>query len=200
MLVTQDVRAPFPCYFLRSRDKTTQRKGIAQFGASWCTAQHCRGIEGRVMIDIDDTLINSRESARCDGFQDMLQLYKDINPFFIIHIVTARPDYDKEGCLCMLHKRGFAVDPDRLHMLPGHLYDHSKHIDHDVTQFKWDCFRKLRAMPGMVVARFGDKLWDVAHPDSIPRDLVHICDRDCIVFLDPRLGGTLSAKLPGQSE
>ena len=40
---------------------------------------------------------------------------------------------------------------------------------------------------GGVVARFGDKLWDVAHIDSLHTYLGHIRDRDCYVFLDPKL-------------
>ena len=56
--------------------------------------------------------------------------------------------------------------------------------------------RSSRAHSG-VVARFGDKLWDVAHVDSLDTYLQHVGDRDCYLFVDPRLKGTLSAKLPG---
>ena len=48
-----------------------------------------------------------------------------------------------------------------------------------------------------VVARFGDKLWDVAHYDSLHNYLSHVCDSQCYVFFDPGLGGTFSGKLPG---
>ena len=50
---------------------------------------------------------------------------------------------------------------------------------------------------GAVLARCGDKLWDVAHIDSLSTYLKHVDDKDCYVFFDPRLGGCLSAKLPG---
>ena len=50
---------------------------------------------------------------------------------------------------------------------------------------------------GYGVGRFGDKLWDVAELSSLDSYLSHVRDRDCYIFWDPKLGGTLSGKLPG---
>ena len=113
---------------------------------------------------------------------------------FPLHVVTARPDDCKEDVMGMLQRRGFNIPIDRLHMLPSHLYD--KGYDH-VVKFKWDTFFKIARMHSGVVARFGDKLWDVAHMESLETYLGFVKDHHACIYRDPRLSGTISSKLPG---
>ena len=147
------------------------------------------------MLDIDDTLIDGNQAV-AHGFQLMQALFHEASLLFPVHIVTARPDDDHAHCMRLLRARGFAVPPDRLHMLPARLYGRdTRHVE----DFKHGVYVQIGRQHGGVVARFGDKLWDVAHKDSLRTYLGHVDDRDCYLFLDPALRGTLSAKLPGQA-
>ena len=72
--------------------------------------------------------------------------------------------------------------------MPTHLYDRStRHVD----DFKWAVHQKLVDDHGAVLAKFGDKLWDVAHRSSLRSYLGHVSDADCYLFWDPRLNGTV---------
>lgn len=194
MHTSQDPKVPFPAYFVTgARGKTQLRAYVAQHARLWLRMQRARGAKGAVMIDIDDTLIDGNENV-VNGFEFMRELYDEASLSFPIHIVTARPDEEHANVMVMLRKRGFRVPPDRLHMLPTHLYNRSSR---HVVDFKWKCFLKIAQTHGGVVARFGDKLWDVAHHSSLDTYLSHVSDGDTYIFLDPHMGGTYSAKLPG---
>lgn len=143
------------------------------------------------MVDIDDTLIDGNENTK-NGFQFMQEMYNEVGLLYPIHIVTARPDDQHMNVMRMLRAKGFCIQPDRLHMLPASQY--GKHYSY-VEVFKWKCFIEIAREHGGVIARFGDKLWDVAHYDALKGYMNHIEDEACI-FLDPKLKGTLSGKLP----
>ena len=191
--VDQDRKVPFHAFYLRAKTKTEQRQLLAEMAISWLRVQKSRGACGAIMIDIDDTIIDGNESVQ-NGFQFMQALYREASLMYPIHVVTARPDDNHELVMQMLQRKGFCVPPDRLHMLPAHLYgkDH-RHVE----DFKWKCSVNIGAMHHGVVARFGDKPWDVAHLESLRTYLGHVRDRDCYVFMDPALKGALSGKLPG---
>ena len=56
----------------------------------------------------------------------------------------------------------------------------------------------MKEKHGKVVARMGDKLWDVAHMDAMRGgNMSHVADKDCYIFRDPRLNSCVSVKLPG---
>lgn len=146
------------------------------------------------MVDIDDTLIDGNERV-AHGFEFMKRLYEGASLLYPVHVVTARPDSDHASCMRMLRERGFSIPPDRLHMLPAHLYDGpSRHVE----EFKWKCYCRMKAQHGGVVARCGDRLWDVAALSSLTTYLSHVRDEDTYVFWDPVLCGCLSVKLCGQ--
>ena len=188
-----DTAVPFPAFFVRARTKTELRTFVAQHALLWLRMQHRRGARGAVMVDIDDTLIDGNEAV-AHGFQFMHALYTEASLLFPVHVVTARPDDQHAHVMRLLQKRGFCIPPDRLHMLPAHLYDRSsRHVE----EFKWRAFLKIAAEHNGVVARFGDRLWDVAHLRSLDTYLEHVSDKDCYIFFDPELRGTMSAKLPG---
>ena len=193
MGIRKDSNCAFPSYFIEERRKPDQRRIAAQLASAWMKVQHKREARGAVMLDIDDTLIDCKESL-AQGFDHMLQLFRDIELLYPIHIVTARPDNQHMDTLKLLRKRGFKVETDRLHMLPAHLWgEDTVHVE----RFKWQTFLKIAEIHGGVVARLGDKLWDVAHMDALHGNMAHIRDKDCCCFLDPRLRGTMSVKLPG---
>lgn len=194
MNLAADPQVPFHALFVRgTRSKTEQRRFVATNALTWLKVQKKLGRTGAIMVDIDDTLIDGNESV-AHGFQFMHLLYEEASLLFPIHIVTARPDDDHSNVMGLLKKKGFCIPPDRLHMLPANEY--GKSLDH-VERFKWNAFQKIRHLHGKVVARFGDKLWDVAHLDALHTYLSHIHDRDCYIFMDPNLGHVYSAKLPG---
>lgn len=203
--LVEDAKVDFPAYFIRGGNKTEQRAFVARHALSWLRLAHKRGARGAVMLDIDDTLIDGHERVK-NGFEFMKELYDEASLLFPVHVVTARPDDDHANVMRMLAKRGFVIPPDRLHMLPASLYGEStRHVE----RFKWDCFVKMNREHDGVIMRFGDKMWDVAHLQSLdPRYagstgaasagyLMHVPDRACYLFRDPALRGTVSAKLPG---
>jgi hypothetical protein len=191
--IEQDEKVPFYGYYIRSKNKTEQRQHLAEQALSWIHVQKMRGVHGGLMFDIDDTLIDGNDTVQ-NGFQFMKTLYEETSLIYPIHIVTARPDDNHGLVMQMLQKKGFFIPPDRLHMLPAQLYGKDYKY---VEEFKWKCFSKIATLYGSVIARFGDKLWDVAHVDSLHSYLSHINDKDCYVFFDPKLRGTFSGKLPG---
>lgn len=194
MVLVEDTSAPFPAYYVRGKTKTEQRMFVAFHAKNWLRMQHKRGFAGAIMVDIDDTLIDGNESVH-HGFQYMKDLYREMQVLFPLHIVTARPHEDHRAVMRMLSDRGFVIPPDRLHMLPTKEY-----YDKDlglVEKFKWKTFFNIGKSHGGVVARFGDKLWDVAHIESLRGNLEHIHDKDCYIFRDPSMKGTISYKLPG---
>jgi hypothetical protein len=193
MVLSADPTVPFPAFFVRYRTKTEQRMFVAFHALNWIRFQHKRGSTGAIMIDIDDTLIDGNESVS-NGFQYMKELYHNIGILFPLHIVTARPREDHHAVMKMLLDRGFCLPPDRLHMLPTELY--GQDYSH-VERFKWNTFVQIGKSHGGVVARFGDKMWDVAHFQSLHGTLAHVHDRDCYIFRDPSMKGTISYKLPG---
>lgn len=191
--IEKDLKVPFYGFYIRGKTKTEQRQHLAEQALSWLHVQKMRGAHGALLYDIDDTIIDGNEAVQ-HGFQFMKTLYNEASLMYPIHIVTARPDDNHGVVMQMLQKKGFCIPPDRLHMLPAHLWGKDYKY---VEEFKWKCFVKIGALHGGVVARFGDKLWDVAHLDSLHSYLGHIKDKDCYVFLDPKLKGTFSCKLPG---
>lgn len=192
-MLVEDANVGFPAFYVKYKTKTEQRMFIAFHAMQWLKFQFQRKITGCIMFDIDDTLIDGNENV-VHGFQFMKDLYNEFQTMFPVHVVTARPDEDHHRVMKLLAARGFCVPPDRLHMLPTHLY--GKGHEH-VETFKWNTFVKIANLHHGVVARFGDKLWDVAHKKSLHTYLSHIKDSDCYVFLDPDQKGTSSFKLPG---
>lgn len=188
-----DDRVSFPAYYVRYKSKTDQRMFIAFHAIQWIRFQHKRRTLGCVMLDIDDTLIDGNENV-VNGFQFMKDLYQEIQTMFPVHVVTARPHDDHARVMKLLLSRGFCVPPDRLHMLPTEHYGKDYYY---VEEFKWNTFLTIAREHNGVVARFGDKMWDVAHKQSLTSYLSHVQDRDCYIFLDPKQKGTASFKLPG---
>ena len=192
MHILGDTKTDFT-HFIKARNKTTQRRILAEFALPWLRLQRRRGAKGAVMFDIDDTIINGNEHVT-NGFEFMKMLYDEVARMFPIHIVTARPDCEHDNVIDILLNKGFCISTDRLHMLPTHLYENGS--SRDIEKFKWNASQMIFKAHHGIVARFGDKLWDVAHIDSLHGYMGHITDHDCCVFLDPKLKGTLSVKLP----
>jgi hypothetical protein len=195
--LVKDTTLHFPAYLVCSTRKTEQRQFVASHATDWLALRKASGAKGAVMVDIDDTLIDGNESVG-NGFQYMKSLYEKASKLFPVHVVTARPDDEHARVMQLLSTRGFSIPPDRLHMLPAALYGED---ESHVVRFKWDAYQRIRHEHGGVVARIGDKLWDVAHIESMHADtgsLRHVRDEDCIVFSDPRQKGTVSYKLPGR--
>ena len=189
----RDDTVSFPAFFVTSPSKTEKREFVAEHAFLYLSTQHRRGVRGAVMIDIDDTLIDRNEKL-LHGFQQMKDMYDRISMLFPVHIVTARPDSDHDQAMRMLRGQGIVISPDRLHMLPARLYDRStRHVE----EFKWECYKRMNKEHHGVVARLGDRLWDVAELASLDSSLRHVKDTDCYIFMDPVMRGTYSAKLPG---
>jgi hypothetical protein len=192
MRITAD-NTTFPAYFITARSNPEKREMVARIGLSWLLLQHKRGARGCLMIDIDDTIIDRNDNV-VHGFEHMRHLYNECNTLFPIHVVTARPSDYHVNVLKLLNKKGFPLHVDRLHMLPTEQYGKG---DRPIIEFKWKVFLHICALHDGCVARFGDRLWDVAHKQSLNTTLVHVTHDQCYIFLDPELRGTASFKLPG---
>ena len=183
----------FPVYSVQGGTKAEQRQYIAEYAISWLMLQKKRGVYGAIMIDIDDTILDGRQMVQ-NGFELMKTLFDVAVCFFPIHIVTARPDSEKDYVIRMLQERGFTIPFDRLHLLQEAWYGKG---DEFVERYKLDMFIRIANMHNGCVARFGDRLWDVAHIDALHTYMKDVSNRSCYIFKDRRLRGTLSFKLPG---
>ncbi|RPF82506.1 MAG: hypothetical protein CBC65_000065 [Rhodothermaceae bacterium TMED105] len=195
MNITKDKTIDFPLYYIKPDTKKTEARKIAsEYALGWITYQKGTGATGCIIFDIDDTLIDGKERVS-GGFEFMVSMYAKVHKLFPVHIVTARPNEDHASCMDMLAGKGICIPPDRLHMLPSELWGKDTCY---VEEFKWECHKKCNRIHNGVIARFGDKLWDVAHIQSLRTYLGHVKDKHCCLFFDPYLNGTLSVKLPGQ--
>ena len=194
MDVCSDTTVDFPASFVKpDGKKTEQRRVLSEYAMAWIAYQKGCGAPGCIVFDIDDTLIDGHERVS-GGFEFMVWMYTKVHKLYPVHIVTARPNSDHALCMDILERKGIVIPPDRLHMLPADLWGKSTRY---VEEFKWDCHRKCHKEHDGVIAKFGDKLWDVAHIQSLRTYLKHVHDRNCYIFFDPYLNGTLSGKLPG---
>ena len=107
------------------------------------------------------TLINGNEQ-NAFGFEQMTRMYSEFFNHFVFHIVTARPEEDRRRVEGMLrNKFNVHIPPDRLHMMDTQEYNAGD--PELVVKFKHHAFQKIhRELP--VVARFGDRLWDILPP------------------------------------
>ena len=119
--VVDDKRTRFPSCFVQRRQKTEMRRAASEAAMAWIRCMHTLGVQGCVIFDIDDTLINGNESVR-SGFEFMVSMYNDVFPMYPVHIVTARPDDEHDNVMQMLKGKGVCLPPDRLHMLPHKQY------------------------------------------------------------------------------
>lgn len=188
-----DPDTPFPSYFVQAKTKVEKRKKIAALFTSWIRLQHRRGATGAIVFDIDDTVVDGREAVR-NGFETMHDLFDEACFLYPVYFVTARPDDTHEATMEMLKEKKFCVPPDRLRMLPAHLWGKE---DKHVESFKWNETVRIAAIHKGIVARFGDRMWDVATEESLHTTLRHVGHREAYAFMDPTLAGAVSAKLPG---
>lgn len=196
--IDKDHKVTFPAFFINARSKKEKRQFVAQHAETWIKMQHKRGVQGCVVFDIDDTLIDRNEKP-CDGFEFMRDLYDKVSDIYPIEVVTARPN-DESNVTYTLKKLkdiGFCVMLNNLHMMDRHEYD-SDNWEEYVKRFKWGCHQKFVKKYGFVVARFGDKMWDIASKGGMDDTFTHIEDTHCYIFFEDSLKGTLSGKLPGR--
>ena len=193
--VTNDHRASFPAVFVESDNLTAQRKYVADEAKKWLKQQLQKGIRGAVVFDIDDTLINGNEAV-AHGFEHMVDPFKWASVHFPVEFVTARPEDDKAHVMGLLHsdKRRLCIHWNHLHMMKTEEY-HSGESKF-VKDFKWGKHKEFVKKYGVVLARLGDRLWDVAERRSPDTYLRHVGDEACYIFSDPVLKGTRSFKLP----
>jgi len=194
----RDEKVTFPAFYIRGprATQTRLREFVAQHALMWLRFQYQRQRVGCVVFDIDDTLINCHENCS-NGFEFMAALYNEVKMLFPVHIVTARPRDQHKVVMELLNKKlKLSVPPDRLHMLPSEKYDLSHH---HVEEFKWKKHLELEAIHTRVLARLGDRMWDVASLKRLP-ELEHVKHSACYIFFDPLLKGALSSKLPGPVE
>ena len=200
MEFVQKKNVNFPCFLVHPGKGSgihQLRRVVADHALLWIKYQYSSGrTQGCVIFDIDDTLVNHQEQIR-QGFEFMTEMYADVHELYPVHLITARPDYTRAKTKEMLKKRNIHIPPDRLHMMDGDEYDNG---DSEVVEkFKWDKMKKcMKEHENTVIARFGDRLWDVAHLHSLNTYMKDIEETDCCIFFDPYLNGTLSAKLPGR--
>ena len=202
MRLIPDKRVPFPAHFICDQSIQAKRQMIARIGMSWLRLQKERGAQGFIMFDIDETIVDNNENV-IHGFEYMRELFNEYHSKFPIHFVTARPHTDHAYVIDMLAKKKFSISPERLHMLPAEQYNKDEKY---TIAFKWETFLEISKMHGGCVARFGDQLWDVAHCHydnatsqyKVDTSLSHVQYKDCYVYYDPKLKGTMSCKMPGK--
>ena len=198
MTFSRDHQCRFPAYLV-SGSHAHQRRFVAEHGKTWLSTCARMKLRGAVVFDIDDTLIDGKQEV-VRGFQDMLETYQHAKRLgFPVYVVTARPDDDEEYVYGMLSRREIHVTPEHLKMLPAEHYnvEDDKERDELITDFKFGKYLEFVKKHNRVLARFGDKLWDVCDKNTIVQDLNHVSNRHCWIGRDCRQGMCVSYKLPG---
>lgn len=193
-----DRSVSFPAFYVKGKNKTETRELLATHAMYWLKNQVRLGKKGALYFDIDDTIISSNNGVSMYGFTFLQDVFKEFQHIFHIHIVTARPERGRAETIDQLKSKKLYVMHDNLHMLDDKVYDHG--TNEDFARFKWTAYLKIREKHGEVIARFGDKMWDVAHFTALYSDrpyLKHVDDTAGYMFSDPRLRGTASYKCPG---
>ena len=194
IVLKPDTKVPFPAVFVTSDKLTAQRRYVADEAKKWLEEKLRQGKQGAVVFDIDDTLINGNEAV-AHGFQYMVELYRWALQHFPVELVTARPEEEKSNVMRMLHKRKLFVGFNNLHMMNTKEYNSGDTTY--VKNFKWGKHLDFVKMyKDGVLAKMGDRLWDVAERHSPSTYLKHVPEELCYIFTDPKLGGTRSFKLP----
>lgn len=187
----RDTKVPFPAYTYRERRKTDARRVVGYDALVWLRVQHRLGVQGAVVFDIDDTILNHNENVT-QGFEEMHTLFREAFRLFVVYVVTARPRDQHGYVMKMLHSKGFCLSPDRLFLLPTEHYGGPSRL---VEAFKWESVQAIQKSAGRIVARFGDKLWDVAPLAKLHNELAHVDDADTYRFMDETC--VYASKLPG---
>lgn len=184
---------------LRGTAKQPKRECLALIGKQWIQEilRTQQPLTPAIVLDIDDTLVDGDERVE-DGFQQMADMVtcarlKGVS----IHFVSARPESTAEDVLKLLHQARCAVDKRNLWLMNDKEYD-SKNMKY-VIRFKNKSYTDIRKQ-NRVIARFGDRLWDIARPVIVDRSLStsELNDRSCFVTIDPT-HLCLCAKMPGSS-
>lgn len=191
-----------PGLFLsKSGSKTAKREFVATVGLLWLQYQKRRGRRGAVVFDIDDTLIDYRDKVE-SGFDAMVDLFQFAARHFCTYVVTARPfeagrqgEEDVQYVHDLLRERGIVLPRERLYLMPLHEYNKGG----DATEaYKTRTTESIRRREGVILARFGDKMWDCVASSGLhgAGQYTHVSDGDAYLGRD---GHTVFGKLPGQT-
>lgn len=179
---------------LRGAAKQPKRECVALIGTGWVhEVLRFKPKHPAVVLDIDDTLVDRQEKLN-DGFQFMAEFFKDARMHGVsMHFVSARPESTRGEVLRLLNAACCGVDSRNLWLMTDRAYD-SGDMD-KVVSFKDASYKAIRR-DHTVIARFGDRLWDIARPKVVGTKLSALDDRSCFVCVDST-HWCLSAKLPG---
>lgn len=176
--------------------KFAKRTLVAEVGMVWIrsvlAAQQHRSTAKppAIIFDIDDTLCDSTER----GFDHMIRLFQMARRNSLrLHVISARPEGTRRVVLELLNRLCVGVDSENLYLMTEEEY--STGGPAITTNFKHTNYEKV-ATKHTVIARFGDRIWDVARPEVIKSKLSGCKDEDSFFCVDPKYF-YLSAKLPG---
>lgn len=185
----------FPIIHIGGSRKAVKRELIAEVGIRWIDRFAQTKPRNRrppaIIFDIDDTLVDYQENRR-SGFERMTDLFKYARQSGVrLYVVSARPESTRGRVISLLTDIGCGVDSVNLKLMTDEAYKDGT-MD-DVVEFKDSSYEGI-ARVSNVIARFGDKLWDIARPADVQAHFAHFSEKSCLVFLDKN---HLCAKLPG---
>lgn len=177
--------------------KSAKRTLVAEVGMVWIrsvlAAHRSTAKPPAVIFDIDDTLCDTAER----GFDHMIRLFQMARRNSLrLHVISARPEGTRRIVLELLNRLCVGVDSENLYLMTEEEYA-KKGVAGlaTTTKFKNNNYEKVAAKH-TVIARFGDRLWDVARPEVIRSELSECKEEDSFFCVDP-VHFYLSAKLPG---
>ena len=189
---------PYSCYRVDATSKRQKLEVIALVAKLWlrgyglaeCSREHTPAI----VYDVDETLIDGNQRVS-GGYRRIREVFDEgRRAGFSTHLVTARPRSSRRDVLELLERERIVVDSSNLWMMDDGEWE--RNDPRDVKRFKYDSFKKIRKQHGSVVARFGDRLWDICRPDHADTCLRDVQDKECVLFFDPGQG-CLCSKMPG---
>ncbi len=187
--------------FVEQGSIQTKTKVLAEWLTAWLKFQKLCNVQGTVVFDIDDTLVDHEES-RIPPIVGIYKLCKKLG--FVCSIVTARPEgpLNRKETVRMLIGNGI-YDWDSLYMMPNSLRNKIKTEDQlrrYVSNYKYEARNEI-SKQHKIIANIGDMWHDLVRfpPSAAHKEIRAACNADCAIFFPKNAHNEVAIKLFGNT-
>lgn len=168
-----------------------QREKIAEWADLWLSIYATKKARGCLIFDIDETVITRHEGE----IKPMCALFRKYRNIFPCYFVTARPDtsrskLDTIRMLKALDLGGYK----EIFFMPDVMYRANR--EDYVLEYKFGKRRDILDKEGVILARFGDMIWDIVSIQKNKKVEELLDSKDGAIMFLPGLGGEVGLKLP----